>query len=138
VVSACLGGHLTNYFSKVKFPGGLARGGLIAVGFDSYIMLGCYKEITKSDTNFTSRTTTNACEVVNPEHQCSNDPNVSDTFTQRQINYIFLHIFTNTISVLISSWSTNKSLHQIIMMSHAAQKEGWTPSRQTVFVVGQT
>ena len=37
MVSACLGGHLTNYFSKVKFPGGCPGGGLIAVGFDSYI-----------------------------------------------------------------------------------------------------
>ena len=33
VVSACSGGHLTNYFFKSQIPGG----GLIAVGFDLYI-----------------------------------------------------------------------------------------------------
>ena len=27
VVSACLAGHLTTYFSKVKFPGGCPGGG---------------------------------------------------------------------------------------------------------------
>ena len=41
VVSACSGGHLTNYFFKSQIlrelPGG---GGLIAVGFDSYITHG--------------------------------------------------------------------------------------------------
>jgi hypothetical protein len=35
VVSACSGGHLTNYFFKSQIPQG--GGGLIAVGFDSYI-----------------------------------------------------------------------------------------------------
>ena len=41
VVSACSGGHLTNYFFKSQIPRGLprGRGGLIAVGFDSYIIL---------------------------------------------------------------------------------------------------
>jgi hypothetical protein len=34
VVSACSGGHLTNYFFKSQIPRG---GGVIAVGFDSYI-----------------------------------------------------------------------------------------------------
>jgi hypothetical protein len=38
VVSACLGGHLTNYFFKSQIPWGLpGGGGLIAVGFDLYI-----------------------------------------------------------------------------------------------------
>jgi hypothetical protein len=38
VVSACSGGHLTNYFFKSQIPRGLpGGGGLIAVGFDSYI-----------------------------------------------------------------------------------------------------
>jgi hypothetical protein len=37
VVSACSGGHLTNYFFKSQIPRGLPGGGLIAVGFDSYI-----------------------------------------------------------------------------------------------------
>ena len=40
VVSACSGGHLTNYFFKSQIPRGLpGGGGLIAVGFDSYIKL---------------------------------------------------------------------------------------------------
>ena len=38
VVSACSGGHLTNYFFKSQIPRGLPGGGLIAVGFDSYII----------------------------------------------------------------------------------------------------
>jgi hypothetical protein len=38
VVSACSGGHLTNYFFKSQIPWGFpGGGGLIAVGFDSYI-----------------------------------------------------------------------------------------------------
>jgi hypothetical protein len=38
VVSACSGGHLTNYFFKSLIPRGLpGGGGLVAVGFDSYI-----------------------------------------------------------------------------------------------------
>ena len=40
VVYACSGGHLTNYFFKSQIPRGLPGGGLIAVGFDSYITVG--------------------------------------------------------------------------------------------------
>ena len=39
VVSACSGGHLTNYFFKSQIPWGLPGGGLIAIGFDSYITI---------------------------------------------------------------------------------------------------
>ena len=39
MVSACSGGHLTTYFFKSQIPRGLpGGGGMIAVGFDSYII----------------------------------------------------------------------------------------------------
>ena len=37
-VSASSDGHLTTYFFKSQISRGLPRGGLIVVGFDSYIM----------------------------------------------------------------------------------------------------